>query len=524
MADLGVLSTSVDPTLPKNAVVSKYSVTVTARPAAKAKAGAIAAVRVEGSRAVLDFGTLRTVRGLSVVGMGQTRVLGVSFWNGLAFDPSPVPVSPGTDVSFPETRTERLQVDLADLGSHDLAAAEVALADVPSDLELRIEGGPVVWSHPGPVRPGNGGWANNGTILVDLTAAVASLAGDPAGQGDLSLRLTLSSRTPAVLKIATREVLYDQITRVVPKPDELTFAAEGLQTVELPLPAGARSIREVRFDAVGTFAPERILEPVGPEVSADAELVADPDHAFCVRLPGNDVAGDLVGVRLPLRAGPDGAEVRVVLWAEADGEPAAPLDDGGSEPVALPAGQDAWTLFPFPRPVPRVEGRPLWAVLLVARGEVTWGLVEAPPGSSFQANQANELRRGGPAGPWRSLPSIFQQGGLASLRGRVRAVFLPAKATPLPALLVQLATAAKPVAEATPVPRGVPVVLRFPDLVPLGNLRVTSRAPGTVALREVDVIWSTSNPPRSSRDPSELSGATHLPSSGSYGQTDALYV
>src|SRR5262245_50933339 len=116
MTDLGVLSFSLDQTLPKNAVVSRYAVTVTARPAAKAKAGTVAAVRVEGSRAVLDFGALRTVRGLSVAGLGQTRVLGVSFWNGLAFDTPLVPAPAGTDVSFPETRTERLQVDLADLG------------------------------------------------------------------------------------------------------------------------------------------------------------------------------------------------------------------------------------------------------------------------------------------------------------------------------------------------------------------------------------------------------------------------
>jgi hypothetical protein len=40
------------------------------------------------------------------------------------------------------------------------------------------------------------------------------------------------------------------------------------------------------------------------------------------------------------------------------------------------------------------------------------------------------------------------------------------------------------------VPRGVPVVLRFSPLTPVGDLQVTSRAAGTVSLREVDVIWS----------------------------------
>ncbi|HTG33689.1 MAG TPA: hypothetical protein VLB76_12245 [Thermoanaerobaculia bacterium] len=532
-AELGVLSVSLKATLPKNAVMSSYIVTVTALRADQAVIGSVATVRVEGSQAVLDFGTLRTVRGLSVENMAGVQIAAVSPWNGLAFARS---LSTGADreVSFPEIRTERLRLDLSGLSGKPeqekefAAQAVIMLADSPADLDLRLEGGPVVWSYPGPVRPGSGEWTPQSTFMVDLTAAIAPLAGDPTGQGDVSFRLVLSSRSPGILKIDDPpHAVFDRITRIVPKPDELSFTAEGQQTAALSftteerrtdallLPAEALSIREVRFNAVGTFAPPRVLEPMEPSVSPNAELAVDPDHAFCVRLPslqdaGAELAGDLAGVRLPLRAEPGGAEARIVLWAEAAGEPAEPVDGGASDPVSLDprTGPDeAWTLFPFKRPLPLVKGRRLWATLLVARGALTWGLIAAPHRSSFQAQ---ELRRGGPAGPWRHLPSIFARGSaLAALRGRVRSVFLPAKATPLPALLMQLATAAAPVVEVTPVPRGVPVVLRFPSLAPVGSLQVTSRAVGTVSLREVDVVWSTSPPPppKRSRDQLELAAS-----------------
>jgi hypothetical protein len=503
MADptTGVLSfTSAEQVLPKNAVVRAYTVIVTAAPAGQARLGDVAVVRVDvaNETAVLDFGVLRTVRGLSVAGLSGAKISSIAAWTGVAYGPTLALVGAASAVvSFAETRTERLQVVLTGLAGTQQAQekaladkALLALADAPADLELRLAGGPVLWSHPGPVRAGS-------PFSVDLTAAVAPLAGDPTGRSNVSFQLVLSSRAPGVLKVAPDVRDYSRITRLALEADELTFATEGLQTVELDLP-GAKSIEEVGFTAVGTFAPERVLAPVGPPASAAAELAVDADHAFCVRLAAvADPAGDLAGVRLPLVAAPGGAEARVVLWSGADGEPAAPLDGGGSEPVALappavPDG-DVWTTFPFRRPVPLAAGRDLWAALLVSRGAVTWGLLEAAAGSPLLVH---ELRRGGPAGPWRLLPSLFRAGDLANLRGRVRVVVLPAKTAPLSPLLVRIGGGAAQ--EVTPATRGVPVDLRFQTALAItgqsARLEVTSRAAGTVSLREVDVVWNTTVP------------------------------
>jgi hypothetical protein len=524
--ELGVLSLSLETTLPSNAVVSRYVLLLGARPAGIAAAGDVAAVRVEGTQAVLDFGTLRTVRGVQLDGGAGVQIAAVSFWNGLKFAASLV-AQAGEQISFDATRTERLQLDVAGLAAKPeperwLAEhTQVLLGDSPADLELRLDGGAVIWSHAGPVRPGTGGWAADGSTRVDVISALAPLIGDAtAKDGDsATLRFLLTARAPAILRLElAADPYFDRIRRVVPKPDELSFTAEGRLVAALPLPAEARSIREVRFTAVGTFASPRVFAPVEPPVSADADLVVDADHAFCVRLPsllddGGELAGELAGVRLPLRAASGGAEGRIVIWAgEGNGEPAEPLEGGATDPVTLepPVSPDEeWTFFALRRPLPLVNGRPLWAALTMARGSVTWKLIAGAAGSGFEIQ---ELRRGGPAGPWRPLPSIFSRGSaLASLRGRVRAVFLPAKANPVAALRMRLTTAAAPIVELTPLPRGVPVVLRLPQLAPTAGLEVTSWGAGTVSLRDVDVVWSTQSSHPTPREPAGELSASVVP-------------
>ena len=66
-----------------------------------------------------------------------------------------------------------------------IAETLVVLPDAPSDLELRIDDGPPVWRSNGAVRlePGTDlsldGFNQNGQRLVDLTAALAALTGNP---------------------------------------------------------------------------------------------------------------------------------------------------------------------------------------------------------------------------------------------------------------------------------------------------------------------------------------------------------
>src|SRR5262249_47037647 len=149
-----------------------------------------------------------------------------------------------------------------------------------------------------------------------------------------------------------------------------------------------------------------------------AEIMFDPDHAACVELLAAQNLVELVGVRLPLRAGLQGAEMRAMLLArDEDNEPASAIDGAISTPVSIeapPGSQDVWVSFAFASPVP-IDPQALPFVAAVgSRGTVSWSL-----GSAADPSSAGRVRRGAPTGPWELLPD---DGPLASLRGRVRLV------------------------------------------------------------------------------------------------------
>jgi hypothetical protein len=509
----GIAALSLDREIVKDRVVRRFDVIVQAVRADIVNAGEVAEVRVQKvgnvNQAVLDFGLLRTVSGVGVE--GGRKITEVSTWNGTGFGPQPLPgvtaSAPLAAVNFSEVRTERLQVTLD--GVMDATTKIfVILPEAPADLELRIDGSPPVWTHPGPVRPGIGeiptdlDWDKQGRRIVHLADAVAPLAGIPVVPGEdpgkRSFRLTLSSRVPGVLGLAVDTEEASRIGRATLAGNEtskdLDFDSEGLIQVPLTLspPAGTaqRLVEEVHLLVTGRPAPERILEPIGPDASPLADLLADPGRAFCVRLPDTSGLGEITGVRLPLAPGAGGAEARIILWRSgAGGEPAESLADGASEPLQLapgpaPAG-GAWTTFVFPRPVPLEEDGPaLWAALLVARGEVVWSL--SPGGLP--------LRRGGPTGPWRQLPAALQaeDGDLAGLAGRARVVGLPPKGEAMPSLIIGLPGApAEAQVELTPAPQPAAVLVRLdpPIHLPAVALALTSRALGAVTISDVDVIW-----------------------------------
>jgi hypothetical protein len=532
----GIASRSLDVPLHRNALVRRFDVKVSAARAEAVLLGNAAQVRKESAASgritvVADFGTLVTVASVGVLNAGGIHLVSgsgiliqkIKSWTGLAFSDRWLFVAPPTTgtvgaevASFGEVRTERLLIEVSGTESLDevLENLWVELPDPPSDLSIRIGDGPPVWSSPGPVRPGQGKW-NDGEQTVDLGPALAALTGDPDDHSPATFTLTLTSRTPGRLGLevvaAGRDVSY--LARVRPggaDSADVAFELEGMQRVPLPLPAWTAKVERVALTATATLGPERAVPPVGPAVATvlraggpavstgAADLVLDPDRSACARLPVVPGLAELVALRLPLRAGPAGAEVRVVLLAaKADGEPGEPLDGAVSAPVtldpppAVPAagGADAWSTFTLPAPL-ALEGPAPWAALQVARGEAAWplGLAAGSP-----------IRRGPPTGPWAELPPVVRDA--PGVGGRLRVVGHAAKTTPLAPLVVQVeGGAALPVPDpravrVTPTPRGTPVEwTSSPAITPRSaagaksvDLLVTSHLPGTVTLRDVMV-------------------------------------
>jgi hypothetical protein len=523
----GAASRSLAVQLHRNALVRRFAVRVGAARAEAVLLGNAAQVREQsasgGRRTVVaDFGTLATVASVGVLGAGglvfatSSGILihEVKAWTGLAFardwlyvDPPSTGATGTMHAVFGETRTERLLIEVSGADSMDelLANLWVELPDPPTDLSIRIDGGPPVWTSPGPVRPGQGGWSADGAQTVELGPALAALAGDPDDDSLATFTLVLASRTAGRLEIAEapggRDLSY--LARVRPGGSDavdVAFELEGRKRVPLPLPAWTRRVERVALTATATPGPERAVPPVGPDAAGTAELVLDADRSACVRLPAASGLAELVALRLPLRAGPAGAEVRVVLLAaKADGEPGEPLDGGSSGPVALdpPAAgaAEAWSTFELPAPV-ALEGPAPWAAVQVARGQAVWPLGQAVPEVPGVAVPDRALRRGPPAGPWHELPAVVR-----ALGGRVRVVGHAAREAPMAPLVVQVeGSAALPAADplavrATPGPRGVSVEwAAAPDVEPRSaggaksvDLVVTSHLPGVVTLRDVVV-------------------------------------
>jgi hypothetical protein len=485
---------------------------------------------------VLDFGMLRTVSAVAVLNSSTLQVLQVKPWTGMGFADSPVFNTSGTPwkitadtgkltgdawavVPLPsEVKTERLQIDLAGTGT-EAALGEsvlVQLPDVPADLDLRINGGPSAWSAPGAAAAGVGGWnaasADFVTQTIDLSQALTALLGAPtADKTDmLEIHLVLAARTPGALTLdlppeGSRTIRYiTQVTqgfldgRLV-----LTFPEEGRGRVPLPLPPWAKRVEEVRVTLEATLPPERTIPPLGPDADAIpasggvvpfAELVLDPDHAASLPLEAGMELTGLAAVRLPLRAEPGGAEVRVLLLdRDSLGEPGAARDGGASTPVTLeptPDSGDRWTTFAFPAAVPLAAPRP-FAALVVSRGRVTLSLARVPLGESALPG-AGEVWIGPPTGPWQRLPAM---GVLDRMRGRIRMTGRAGKEKPLSPLRIHLEGATGAAVPVTPTPKGVPAIIRPASGIAVDSdhtvsLIVESLVGGAVTIRDVRVLAS----------------------------------
>jgi len=544
----GTSSAALSVPLPLNAVVRTFDVVVQARQAAMTATGAVAQLRESGDSGasdfgmsvVIDFGKMRTVSEVEVPsGLG---IMSITSWIGTEFNPKPVysapvassiaarggshqtvviataPSTGGHAILSSEIRTERLLVGLVGTADIETLAEEmlVRLPEAPSGLELRLEGGTVIWSHPAAPQLGAGttlsdaAWSSDGRRIVHAAAALAAATGDPTGNQVLPFNLVLTSQVPGNLAVTEHARAVSVVRRMLFDGDSertFEFESEGMVDIPLPLPAPAagqgRAIEAIRFTALATPPPERVLPPVGPDpagasdVPVLADLVLNPARAAIVRLrPASGLEG-LVGIRLPLATGPDGAEARIVMWRNGEpgtAEPVEALADATSDPASLTGGAgEAWVTFAFPRPVPVDDANPPWAALLVTRGELTWSL-----GGVIDANDpidVNLVRVGAPTGPWKPMPTPFQTGGgpLTALRGRLRVVGVAPKDRPLASHTVALAGVSGEPIEVTPTPKGTLVTMTFdpPLSQPGATLRLTGRTAGPITLRGVDVVATT---------------------------------
>lgn len=508
-------------TLPRNALVRAYALHITAAPAGIGTVRALGKLTFEpapgDSRrkiAVVDFGLPLTVSRVLLTGLAGLKIRTVLGWDGSRF--SALAFSgDATDARFTtQIRSERLRIEVERSETSNFPTVDafasgcrIHYEDDPSDLELRIDDGAPFWSAPGPVVPedretvSEGGFDASFTRRVDLTAALGALTGDPlAPDTPVAFEVALTSRSAALLglEVAPGGVDVARIRRVAfdGQPEvTLDFTAEGQRVVPLTLPAAStRRVEQVRFTAIGEAPPERVLPPIGPDVSDLAVLVLDPERAISARLATTELDA-LTGLRLPLRAGPAGAEVRIVLHADAGGGPGDALPRGVSDPVELAPGPavdapiDAaalsWTTLTLPEPAPLTSSPP-WVTLVVARGEVVWPLATAAAGTA-----AARLRRGPPAGPWQALPAPFAAGAALDAVGPMLRVVGTAEDDAVSLFQIGLVGASARVG-VTPRPRGVERSFAPDVTVAAPALLVESRGPRRVTLRAVDVITKES--------------------------------
>jgi hypothetical protein len=518
----GTLSARLAVILPANAIVDALEVKVTARRADEAVASEVAELRGTGTgtnahEIIVDFGTVRTV---SAVRFGvAAHILRVDAWNGTEFPANPAnqpfqdpsEILSGSVLNKPfarfrsDTRTERLRI--AVLSERTVGALMEALSlilpDSPKDLAITLDGGAPVWSLPGPAAKGpsaaltTDAWNSANQRLVDLTSAFAALTGDPLDGSSRSFELLLTSREAGVLEIAEHSSEIRRIRRArFGGATALTLNPEAEGVTELALaapdtPAGAVA-KQVALTVSGKFGPERRIPATGPQPRPGTDdpaaplvsLDMAPERAIILRLAAIDGLPAFTGLRLPLRAGAEGAEVRLAPWSNAGAgrtQPAEALADLIGKPVVLAAGGPDWQTYLFAGPLEIDPENPPWVAVLVTRGTASVGLSDEGGGTA---------RVGPPSGPWRPLPALFGAPGFQALRFPYRAIGdAPEPAAPAP-LLLGVAGSDVAALAIDPAPRGARFALTG-LAVTEPRLAITHLAAGEIGLADIDIIFDT---------------------------------
>lgn len=509
----GTLSAREVLTLPGNAVVERYVLKVTATAAARAHAATIAELRAEPGEVlgtyqiVVDFGTVRTVS--AAVFDPLSTITMIEAWNGTEFPASTwdAPFSGSERLARfrSEVRTERLRITVTS-GSSSAELMDglyLVLPDSPKDLVLTINGGAPVWSLPGPAAAGSGSdlseeaWNADGERLVDLTAAIAALTGDPLSPDARNFDVALTSREAGVLKIGQHVLDHAVVRRVTfngADRTSLNFAAEGL--TNLPLlaagtPAGARA-RSIAFTASGVFGPERRLPAIGPDPAllddaggALVELDITPLSSVILRLEVRPDIPVLTGLRLPLATGVEGGELQLVAWQNTGSGialPSEPMDLTLGDPlVADPSDNPVWSSLFLAEPLEIDLVNPPWFALVAARGKFTIALTHAG---------GADLRVGPTTGPWRPLPGLFQDAVFAGLRLPYRQIGVAADPVLTPPLAIAQTGAGTPPLGLDPIKGGTRLRLEGLDtLTPA--LDITHFTAGTIDIDTVDIVFDS---------------------------------
>jgi hypothetical protein len=509
-------------TLPANTLVDRASVVVTARSSALTAARAVAQLRlgppppgyedIADGTLIIDLGVPRTVTAVAVpesFGIHQVRT-----WTGTSFGPLPAFPSPlpdpleesdyGSTIVLPaEVRTERLEITYSggDDGQDLMDRAVLALPDAPANLQLAIEGSGIVWREQGIVTPGadeeitSTGWNSEGKRRVDLTAALGARLGNPASADPITLTLVLTSTSPGVLLLSELESETRRIRRatLAGQPGEVvSFEGAGrkVQALTVPgLPTEA-TISEIRFTASASPKPPRTLPPVGPEASDKVTLTLDPDHAVLMRLPVTSGLEHLEALSVAATGGPEGAEIRALLWDSRVDEtepvsdslisvPTAPFEAPATDPATLEAGGQAWLSLTFPEPVALPRDRPLWVAILCSRGAATLAMTD-----TTAATEAGRVRVGPATGPFQALPALFDREGYAGLRARIRMTGTAPAEAPLDPLAIGWPAAAT----VLPTKKGTRVTLTGTAVAGGQALDLVALTAMTLTLTDIDVV------------------------------------
>jgi hypothetical protein len=532
----GVGSRSLTLSIAKNALVRKYTVRIGATRADGTTLDNSGQVRLQAQSGdsnvvVVDFGMLRTVSGIGHVapqpaGLPGMTITSLHAFKGDAFDPNSlfaeglfvIAVESSEPSSF-EVRTERVRIGVQTTATLAQISANLWLQfpDLPSDIDIRVDNGAPAFTAPGPAQPNARDWDGNTQRVADLTKALAALSGDPHDASAFDATIALASRIPGILTLAEEASDIAFLGRIVFDGSEektLAFTEEGEYDVVLQLPNWVKRVQELRATLTGTAPPERVLQPVGPPIAmlsggsgSAFDLLLDVDHSGAARLDPAKPFAELIGIRLPLRAGADGAEVRAVLYSGTDDGPTKPVDGGTTKPVDVPPAPaeagDVWTTFDFAKPVKLDPRLTYWIVVVVGRGGASWSL-----GRFVPPQPAVPIRRGSAIGPWHELPNVVMDG--ATIGARIRAIGKPPPGAPVAALSVSVVGHSDMQVDASPLPKGASVIWVAPGATtgdakhpvrpsvlpdvggapsaPTITLRITSRMTGTVKLSAVDVV------------------------------------
>jgi hypothetical protein len=490
--------TSQELVLPAGAVVTQAVFTLTAGPPELAAyVGRIATVRAsKGAPAaasdelVIDFGVLRTVSSITA----PSPISFAMAWRGTRFDLD-LPEGNGTTyLEFTEVQTERLLVNMtASVSPASFAeSAAVTTSTPPADLELLVAG-ERAFNRAGSVPEG---YSEDVDVTAALQTALGSIA--PDAEGNVHVPVVLRARVPGALALTLAQPVSYLRTHTVAFPGgqtaSRTFAEEGEIEVELPLPAGADGWIVHRVLATVTATdddPQRVLPPVGPAVSAQAELVLDPDRRLVVHVPAERFARfeRLLGVRVSVRPQAGGVELSGALLADAGTEPPAPGDPvpkGTFTPVTLDqASEPSFVTLSLPQPLKLAGDTALWFSLAATRGKAVVGL--AAPGETAPAT----LRRVMPNGAVREMSSPT---GVHTDLLQLRVAGVAPELAPVDIVEVDLTggpTVQEPVADPELAATGlVSLAVTPPAARPGLALRLTATAATTVTVGPVVVAYT----------------------------------